>query len=181
MAKATEDSTTSDRLSLSEARARVVEVVGSPEFAEIRIFAWLASKRRPRFDAAVIDGPLPGEFLKKMTRKEAEAEVLRDLFGPGGPLAINWEEGWVRKRIGVFVFTVYGIRIGADDFEALLANLTKASPSQTEESTKSRLFEAFLDKPDLIDWPDYIDALHERMGIPKKTIQNRYYEWKRQR
>jgi hypothetical protein len=134
MAKAAQDSTTSVRLSLSEARARAVAAVGSPEFAETLIVRWfLSASDQLRFGALAIHGPLPGEVLKNMTRKEAEAEALRDLFSPG-KFTINWEENWVRKRAGVFVFTAYGFWVDADAFEAWLLlqavkNLPDSPPS----------------------------------------------------
>jgi hypothetical protein len=119
-------------LPLSKALALAKETVGSLKFAQASIVRWLASVSDPlRFGARGIDGVLLGQMLKGMTRKQAEAEALRDLFGPG-KFSIEWEEDWVRKQVGVFVFTAYGFWVDADDFEARLSALLQPPPSSTE-------------------------------------------------
>jgi hypothetical protein len=140
-------------LPLSKALARTKEAAGSLKFAQISIVSWLASASNPlRYGARVIDGVLPGEVLNGMTRKQAEAEALRDLFGPlkfgPGKFSIEWEEDWVQRQDGVFVFTAYGFWVDADDFEARLSALLQLPPSietvvaETAKSDETELKEA---------------------------------------
>jgi hypothetical protein len=133
--KAGDKPTISVQLPLSEARARAKEALGSLEFAQSSIIRWLTSvSDQLRFGARVIDGVLPGEILKGMTRKKAEAEALRDLFGPG-KFNIDWEESWVRRQAGAFVYTAYGVWVDADDFEARLSALLQAPASKPAGNT----------------------------------------------
>jgi hypothetical protein len=134
MAETAPDPITPVRLPLSKALARAKEVMGSLELAQAPIVRWLTSVSDPlRFGAHGIDGILPGEVLKGMPRKQAEAEALRNLFGPG-QFSIEWEEDWVRRQDGVFVFTVYGFRVDAEDFEARLSTLSQVPLTKAASS-----------------------------------------------
>jgi hypothetical protein len=119
MAKAVNKSSAKTRLSLAEIRTCVAAIVGSSRFAETQIFRWLVTNKKLEWGAFAIDGVIP---WFKGTREAAKAAALRNLWTEAGQFTINWEESWVRKQVGVFVFTVYGIWIAAESLEKLLLN-----------------------------------------------------------
>ena len=179
MAETARDPITSVRLPLSEALARAKEVVGSLKFARILITRWLTSvSDQLRFGALGIDGVLPGEVLKGMTRMQAEAEALRDLFGPG-EFSIGWEEDWVRRQDGVFVFTAYGFWVDADDFEVRLSALLQAPATKTVSATTS--IPAFAataaSNPPASESRPFPESIAKKLAGKRQTLRAAYALW----
>jgi hypothetical protein len=104
---------------LSEAKARAVRVLGSPEYATRKLTQWLeAGKLHARSDEHPV-GPKkdldPGPNVPEFWRDEPALDQGVD-YG-GHRLSINWTESWA-QRDG---YTVYAIVVAEEDLTRLLA------------------------------------------------------------
>ena len=142
MAKVKPKPTSITRLSLKDARPRLIEVLGSPAFAEMVLIKWCA-ERKVRWGSKGIAGRII--IPEGMTQKQASDAAQHELWTETNPPKLNWEESSAFKAVITMEdrectgFTVYGIWVVAEDIEVqLLAfNQKSASPTAPTEAPAS--------------------------------------------
>jgi hypothetical protein len=127
-------------LLLKDARPRLIEVLGSPAFAEIALIKWCA-QRKVRWCSHGIAGRLI--IPEGMTQKQAADAAQHELWTEANPPKLNWEESSAFKAIITMEdgectgFTVYGIRVVPEDIEVQLLALDQKSATASTEAPAS--------------------------------------------
>jgi hypothetical protein len=139
MARAGKKSTTVWIL-LSEARARAIGVLGSPEYAEGKLVEWLLA-RKLRWHSDHLEGSKketdPGSGDPEFWRDElvdipSAPDDILVVIGPVHRLIINWAESWA-KRAG---YKFWAIVVAESDLTKLLSGIA-VDDGAVSNSTKN--------------------------------------------
>lgn len=154
---------------LSEAKARAVRVLGSPQHAENKLTGWLAAgKLHARSDEYPVGpkkdldhGPNVPEFWRD------EPALHQGVDYGGHRLSINWTESWA-QRDG---YTFYAIEVAEEELTRLLApdgivGISPATrvrrPSQTQIAA-CKVFPPNGIPPETMPTPDAIKKLVKQL------------------
>jgi len=201
--KASSDATT--LISLSKAKARVVEAYdGAEQLADKLLVKWLG-EGKVRWSCKLFEGPSASD-LRALQRKVAEAAAAGVVlltpapviaYSEGDPAfwrtnpKIDWKENSAREQFVFGGVRAYGIKVALKDLLALLPEQTAAAPVTpipTGSKSSKSLIEVEVKKRAAAGerWDSITKAsvsLHEWMKtvsakpLESRTIENRLRDW----